>query len=73
MSKIGDSISEALGRFEHEFSKFESGNHSAGVRARKALMDIKKIAGDGRKEVMDMKPVKKSAAKLGGENDAAAA
>jgi len=48
MSKIGDQISAALARFEEDFPKFENGNHAAGVRARAALMEIKKIAADGR-------------------------
>ena len=61
MSKIGEQISEALSRFESDFGKYENGNHSAGVRARKALMEIKKIAADGRKELSAMNPKKKSA------------
>lgn len=53
MSKIGDQISAFLRDFEEEYEKFEIGNHAAGVRARKALMEIKKIADTGRKEIAD--------------------
>jgi Histone H1-like protein Hc1 len=51
MSKIGGQISAALQNFEEDYEKFEIGNHAAGVRARKALMEIKKIAEAGRKEI----------------------
>ena len=51
MTKIGEQITEAVARFEEDNAKFQSGNKSAGVRARKALMEIKKIAGDARKEL----------------------
>jgi hypothetical protein len=39
--------------FEEEYEKFESGNRSAGVRARKALMEIKRLADAGRKDIAD--------------------
>ena len=51
MSKIGDQIAAVLRDFEEDYEKFETGNHSAGVRARKALMEIKKLADAGRKEI----------------------
>ena len=73
MSKIGDKISEALQRFEEDHAKFEKGNHSAGVRARKALMEIKKIAGDGRKELGAMNPKKRSAEEMRKEKQEEAA
>jgi len=53
MSKIGGQISAALQNFEEDYEKFEVGNHAAGVRARKALMEIKRIAEAGRKEIAD--------------------
>jgi len=53
MSKIGDQISAFLRNFEEDYEKLEIGNHAAGVRARKALMEIKKIADAGRKEIAD--------------------
>ena len=51
MSKIGDQIAAVLRDFEEDYEKFETANHSAGVRARKALMEIKKLADAGRKEI----------------------
>ena len=51
MSAIGEKISTALQAFEEDYAKFETGNHSAGVRARKALQEIKKLAGDARKSI----------------------
>ena len=51
MSKIGDQIAAVLRGFEEDYEKFETGNHSAGVRARKALLEIKKLADAGRKEI----------------------
>jgi hypothetical protein len=58
MSKIGDQIREVLTRFDEDHAKFEKGNHSAGVRARKALMEIKKIAGEGRVAINEAKTQK---------------
>ena len=51
MSKIGDQIFAFLRNFEEDYEKFELGNHAAGVRARKALMEIKRITDAGRKEI----------------------
>jgi hypothetical protein len=48
MSKISERLAEALQRFAIEEEKVEKGNHSASVRARKILMEIKNIAADGR-------------------------
>jgi DNA-directed RNA polymerase delta subunit len=53
MSKISEQISAFLQDFEEDYERFEIGNHAAGVRARKALMEIKKIADAGRKEIAD--------------------
>ena len=62
MSKIGESISEALQRFEEDYGKFESGNNAAGTRARIALMEIKKLADSGRKEISNAKEKRKESA-----------
>jgi hypothetical protein len=51
MSKIGEQISAFLRDFEEDYEKFEIGNPAPGVRARKALMEIKRIAEAGRKEI----------------------
>jgi hypothetical protein len=53
VSKIGEQISAFLRDFEEDYEKFEIGNHAAGVRARKALMEIKKLAEAGRKEIAE--------------------
>lgn len=51
MSKTGFAIEEAVKVFQEEDAKFEGGNKSAGTRARKALMEIKKLCDARRKEI----------------------
>lgn len=51
MSNTSAAIAEAIRTYESENAKFESGNKSAGTRARKALMDLKKLADQRRKEI----------------------
>lgn len=58
MSKISERLADALQRFTADEEKFEQGNRSAGVRARKALMEIKSIASEGRKAISTAKPEK---------------
>ncbi len=55
MSSVRTTPSAALRNFGEDYEKFEIGNHAAGVRARKALMEIKRIAEAGRtgKEIAD--------------------
>lgn len=44
---------------EEDLQKFtDKGNKTAGTRLRKSLLEIKEIAGDMRKEVLDSKKVK---------------
>ncbi len=44
---------------EEDLAKFtDKGNKTAGTRLRKSLMDIKEIAGDMRKEVLESRKVK---------------
>lgn len=44
---------------EEDLTKFtDKGNKTAGTRLRKSLMDIKEIAGDMRKEVLESRKVK---------------
>lgn len=44
---------------EKDLAKFtDKGNKTAGTRLRKSLMDIKEIAGDMRKEVLESRKVK---------------
>ncbi len=51
MSKTSAQIAELVRVFQEEDAKFENGNKSAGTRARKALMDIKKACDTRRKEI----------------------
>ena len=55
MSKISAQIHELVETFKSEDEKFQSGNASAGTRARKALMDIKKACDARRKEIQEKK------------------
>ena len=55
MAKTSAQIIELVQQFQEEDSKFESGNKAAGTRARKALMDIKKLADARRKEIQAAK------------------
>ena len=45
----------AIETYLAENEKFESGNKAAGTRARKALMEIKNLAGDRRQEIQEVK------------------
>ncbi len=45
--------------FKAEYEKFQRGNKSAGTRARKALMEIKKLAGEIRMAISAQKAVAK--------------
>jgi len=56
MSDTHDNIVEAIDTYLEENAKFlEKGNKAAGTRARKALMDLKKLATERRKEIQDKK------------------
>lgn len=55
MSSITSQIEAAYQSFLAENGKFESGNKAAGTRARKALMDLKKLADARRKEIQESK------------------
>mgnify|MGYP001597769279 len=48
-------IKSAFETYLEESAKFEGGNKAAGTRARKALMAIKNLAGDRRKEIQESK------------------
>ena len=45
----------AIETYIAENDKCEGGNKAAGTRARKALMEIKNLAGDRRKEIQEAK------------------
>jgi hypothetical protein len=55
MSQTALKIDSAVKEFLEEDAKFEGGNKSAGTRARKALMDLKKLADTRRKEIQAVK------------------
>ncbi len=55
MTATVQKIQAAVEAFVQENEKFESGNKSAGTRARKALMDLKKLADEARKEIQESK------------------
>lgn len=46
--------------YKTNIEKFEAGNKAAGTRARKALMEIIKLAKEGRKEIQDSKNAEKA-------------
>lgn len=55
MSRLGMQIEEQLRIYQEEDAKFEAGNNAAGTRARKALMEIKKLCDARRKEIQETK------------------
>lgn len=55
MSKHSAQILELIEQFKIEDEKFNGGNASAGTRARKALMEIKKACDARRKEIQESK------------------
>jgi len=55
MSNTGNKIASLVQEFMEEDAKFEGGNKSAGTRARKALMEIKKACDARRKEIQAAK------------------
>ena len=55
MSATAEKIQAAVDLYIVENEKFMGGNKSAGTRARKALMDLKKLADLGRKEIQENK------------------
>ena len=55
MSKIFESIKQTIADVEADVQKFDSGNNAAGGRVRKAMQDLKNLAQDLRKEVLDTK------------------
>ncbi len=55
MSATAQKIQTAVEEYVLENEKFQGGNKSAGTRARKALMDLKKLADAARKEIQEAK------------------
>ncbi len=55
MSAASVKLMELVQQFQLEDEKFTNGNNAAGTRARKALMDIKKLCDERRKEIQETK------------------
>ncbi|MBK9336224.1 MAG: histone H1 [Lewinellaceae bacterium] len=55
MSKIFETIKQTVAEIEADVQKFTAGNNAAGSRVRKAMQDLKNLAQDLRKEVLDVK------------------
>ncbi len=55
MSKIFETIKKTIADAEEDVKKFGEGNNAAGGRIRKAMQDLKNLAQDLRKEVLDVK------------------
>ena len=55
MSKIFNDIKNKVAEMEGDVNKFYGGNNAAGSRVRKSLQEIKALATDLRKDVLDTK------------------
>lgn len=55
MSKAAEQLNALIQEFQEQDAKFEGGNASAGTRARKALMEIKRLCDSRRKEIQEKK------------------
>ena len=53
MSKIFEAIKERINEIESDVQKFYDGNNAAGGRVRKAMQDLKNLAQDLRKDVLE--------------------
>ncbi|MFN0216115.1 MAG: histone H1 [Saprospiraceae bacterium] len=55
MSKIFNDIKSKVAEIEGDVTKFYGGNNAAGARVRKAMQELKALATDLRKDVLDTK------------------
>ena len=55
MSKIFNDIKAKVAEVEGDVTKFYGGNNAAGSRVRKAMQELKALATDLRKDVLDTK------------------
>jgi hypothetical protein len=60
MSKVFASLKQKMAEVEAEVSKFYEGNNAAGTRVRKAMQEIREMAQELRKDVLDVKNSRKS-------------
>ena len=61
MSKVFESIKQKVAEVESEVSKFYGGNNAAGGRVRKAMQELKNLATELRKDVLEVKNSRKPA------------
>lgn len=59
MNKIFEDIKKTIAEAEADVAKFDNGNNAAGTRVRKAMQDLKTLATELRKEVLDKKNERK--------------
>jgi len=59
MSQIFETIKKTIAEAEAEVSKFYGGNNAAGGRVRKAMQDLKNLATELRKDVLETKNSRK--------------
>jgi hypothetical protein len=55
MSKIFETIKQKVAEAEGDVAKFYGGNNAAGGRVRKAMQELKALATDLRKDVLETK------------------
>ena len=60
MSKIFETIKQKVAEAEAEVTKFNDGNNAAGGRVRKAMQELKELATELRKEVLETKSTRKA-------------
>jgi hypothetical protein len=55
MSQIFENIKKTIAEVEGDVNKFYGGNNAAGSRVRKAMQDLRNMAQDLRKDVLETK------------------
>jgi Histone H1-like protein Hc1 len=60
MSNIFETIKKTVAEAEADVKKFNEGNNAAGGRVRKAMQDLKNLAQELRKEVLETKNARTS-------------
>lgn len=60
MSQIFETIKKTIAEAESEVTKFYGGNNAAGGRVRKAMQDLKNLATELRKDVLETKNSRKA-------------
>ncbi len=60
MSKIFEAIKQKVAEVDAEVSKFYTGNNAAGGRVRKAMQELKDLAQELRKDVLEVKNSRKA-------------